>query len=100
MSRACTSVLVGVVSPVLEILLPSKMAKFPFQGMDYSPWSSKNLINRNRLKKFMQVGVNVTCMYISFGGRGLSGFRDIATFRKRPNFPFRAWTIVHGHQKI
>ena len=52
----------------------SKTAKFPFWGMDYSPWSSKNLINRNRLKKFMQVGVNVTCMYISFGGRGLSGF--------------------------
>ena len=78
----------------------SKTAKFHFWGMDYSPWSSKNLINRNRLKKFMQVGVNVTCMYISFGGRGLSGFRDIATFRKRPNFPFRTWTIVHGHQKI
>ena len=69
----------------------SKTAKFHFWGMDYSPWSSKNLIIRNRLKKFMQVGVNVTCMYISFGGRGLSGFRDIATFRKRPNFPFRAW---------
>ena len=78
----------------------SKTAKFPFWGMDYSPWSSKNLINRNRLKKFMQVGVNVTCMYISFGGRGLSGFGDMATFQKRPNFPFGAWTIVHGHQKI
>ena len=25
----------------------SKTAKFPFRGMDYSPWSSKNLINRN-----------------------------------------------------
>ena len=29
-----------------------KTAKFPFRGMDYSPWSSKNLIDRNRLKKF------------------------------------------------
>ena len=58
----------------------------------YGPWSSKNLINRNRLKKFMQVGVNVTCMYISFGGRGLSGFGDMVTFQKRPNFPFGAWT--------
>ena len=48
----------------------------------------------------MQVGVNVTCMYISFGGRGLSGFGDMVTFQKRPNFPFGAWTIVHGHQKI
>ena len=25
----------------------------------YSPWSSKNLIDRNRLKKFKQVGVGV-----------------------------------------
>ena len=28
--------------------------------MDYSPWSSKNLIAWNRLKKFMQVGIDVT----------------------------------------
>ena len=41
----------------------------------------------------MQLGVNVTCMYTSFGGRGLSGFGDMATFQKRPNFPFEAWTI-------
>ena len=113
-------------------------------GLYYSPWSLKNLINRNRFKKFMQVGiditcmhtnfdrwslssfgdkislwsikvekfnqsksakkimqvgVNVMCMYISFGGCGFSSFRDIATFQKRPNFPFGAWT-VHGHRKI
>ena len=49
--------------------------------MDYSPWSSKNLIDRNQLKKIMQVGVDVTCMYIDFGGRELSGFGDIATFK-------------------
>ena len=48
----------------------------------------------------MQVGIDVTCMHASFGGRGLSGFGDIATFQKRPNFPFGAWTIVHGHRKI
>ena len=48
----------------------------------------------------MQLGVNVTCMYTSFGGRGLSGFGDMATFQKWPNFPFEAWTIVHGHGKI
>ena len=41
----------------------------------------------------MQVGVNVTCMYTSFGGRGLSCFGDMATFQKRPNFPFDPWTI-------
>ena len=70
----------------------SKTAKFPFQGMDYSPWSWKNLINRNWLKKFMQIGVDVKCMHTSFGGRGFFGFGDMATFQKRPNFPFRAWT--------
>ena len=54
----------------------SKTAKFPFRGMDYSPWSSKNLINRNRLKKFIQVGFDVKCMHTDFGGGGLSGFGD------------------------
>ena len=123
----------------------SKTAKFPFWGMDYSPGSSKNLIdqnqfkkfmqvgtdvkcmltnfggrglsgfgdknslrsikvknliNRNRLKKFMQVGIDITCMHASFGGRGFFGFGDMATFQKRPNFPFGAWTIVQGHLKI
>ena len=48
--------------------------------MDYSPWSSKNLIDRNRLKKFMQVGIDVMCMHTNFSGRDLSGFGDIATF--------------------
>ena len=49
--------------------------------MDYSPWSSKNLIDRNRLKKIMQVDVDVTYMYTNFGGRDLFGFRDIGTFK-------------------
>ena len=49
--------------------------------MDYSPWSSKNLINRNRLKKILQVGIDVTCMHTNFGERNLSGFGDIATFK-------------------
>ena len=62
-------------------MLLSKTAKFPFRPMDYSPWSSKNLIDRNRLKKFMQVGIDVTCMHTNFGGRDLSGFGDIATFK-------------------
>ena len=81
MSNAFTPTLVGVDSPVSEILLPSKMAKFPFQTVDYSPWSSKYLIEQNWLKKFMQVGIDVTCMHTNFGGRGLSGFGDIATFK-------------------
>ena len=67
--------------------------------MDYSPWSSKNLIDWNWPKKFMQVGIDVKFMHNNFGGRDLFGFGDIATFQKWPNFPFRAWTIVHGHQK-
>ena len=79
--HASTPILVGVVSPVSEIPLPSKTAKFPFPTMDYSPWSSKNLIDRNRLKKFMKVGIDVTCMYANFGGCGLSGFGDTATFK-------------------
>ena len=81
MSSTCIPIFVGVTSPVSEILLLSKMAKFPFLSMDYSPWSSKNLIDRNGLKKFMQVVVDVKYMHTNFGGRGLSGFGDIATFK-------------------
>ena len=50
--------------------------------MDYSPWSSKNLIDRNRLKKFRQIGVDVTYMHTNFGGHDLFGFGDIGTFKK------------------
>ena len=76
MSRACTLVLVGVVSLVSEILLPFKNGQISLSGMDYSPWSSKNLIDWNRLKKFTQVGIDVKCMHTDFGGCGLSGFGD------------------------
>ena len=65
---------------VLEISLLSKMANFPFPTMDYSPWSAKNLINRNWLKKFMQIGIDVTCIHTNFGGCDIYGFGDIATF--------------------
>ena len=70
--------------------------------MDYSPLSSKNLIDQNRLKKFMQVGIDVTYMYTDFGGCDLSGFRDIATLKNGQISPsdHGLWTIVHGHQKI
>ena len=67
--------------PVLEILQLSKTAKFPFLSMDYSPWSSKNSIDRNRLKKFMQVVIDVKYMHTNFGGRDFPGFGDIATFK-------------------
>ena len=82
MSHACTSILVGGASPVSEIFLPSKTANFPFLTMGYSPWSSKNLIDWNRLKKFMQVEVDVICMQTYFGGCGLFSFGDL------PNFSF------------
>ena len=59
----------------------SKTAKFPFLSMDYSPWSSKNLIDQNRLKKFRQVGIDVTCMLANFGGCGFFSLGDIATFK-------------------
>ena len=81
MSSACTPILVGVIFPVSEILLLSKTAKFPFPTMDYSPWSSKNLIDWNRLKKFMHVAVYVTCLHTNFGGHHFSSFGDIATFK-------------------
>ena len=64
--------------------------------MDYSPLSSKNLIDRNRLKKFMQVGIDDKCMYTHFGGRGLFGFGDTTTL-KTAKFPFRP---MDYHQKI
>ena len=81
MLHACTPILVGVAFLLSEIPLPSKTAKFPFRTMDYNPWSSKKLIDRNRLKKFMQVCVDVTCMYTDFGGCGFSAFRDTATLK-------------------
>ena len=81
MSNACTPILVGVTFSVSEILLLSKTANFPFPTMDYSPWSSKNLIEWNWLKKFMQVGIDVTCMCTDFGGQDFSGFGDTATFK-------------------
>ena len=99
MSHACTPILVGVTSPVLEILLLSKTANFPFRTMGYSPWSSKNLIDRNRPKKFMQIGMDVTCMHTNFGGRDISSFRDIVTL-KSSQFSLSEDGLVHGRQKI
>ena len=81
MSSSYTPILVGVVSSVSEILLPSKTVKFPYRPMDYSPWSSKNLIDRNELKKFMQVGIDVKFIHTNFGGCGPSSFGDIVTFK-------------------
>ena len=40
----------------------------------------KKLNQLESAKKFMQVGVDVKCLYTNFGWRGLSGFRDFAPF--------------------
>ena len=54
-----------------------KRPNFPFGAWTiYSPWSLKNLINQNQLKKCMQIGIDVKCMHTSFGGCGLSSFGD------------------------
>ena len=94
MSSAYTPILVGVATLVSEILLPSKTAKFPFPTMGYSPWSSKNLIDRNRLKKFMQVWIDVKFMHTNFGGCDIFGFGDIATFKNGQNsfFTMDPWS--------
>ena len=81
MQHACTPIVMDVATSVSEILLLLKTAKFPFLTMDYSPWSSKKLINQNRLKKFMQIGDDVTCMHTNCDGCGYFGFGDIATFK-------------------
>ena len=81
MGYAFAPILVGVTSPVSEILLLSKTAKFPFPTMDYSPWSSKNLIDQNRLKKFMQIRIDELCICTNFGGCDISSLGDITTFK-------------------
>ena len=100
MSNACTPILVGRTFSVSEILLLSKTAKFPFPTMDYSPWSSKTLIDRNRLIKFMHVGIDVKCIHTNFGGRDLFSFGDIATFKNSQISLSDHGLIVHGHHKI
>ena len=77
----------GVMAP---FHLP-QTAKISLLTMDYSPWSSKNSIDRNWLEKFMQVVIDVPCMHTNFGGHGLSSFGVMAPFhlpQKQPKFPF------------
>ena len=86
MSSSCTPILVGVITLVLEIWLPFKNGQISFRGMDYSPWSSKNLIDHNWLEKFMQVGIDVECIYTDFGACGFSGFGDKISLWSIPGF--------------
>ena len=78
-----------------DIATFQKRPNFPFGAWTiYSPWSSKNLILWNRLKKFMQVGIDDKFMHTNFGGCGFSSFGDIATFKNG-----QISLSVHGHQK-
>ena len=93
MSHACTPILVGVVSLVSEILVLSKMAKFPFRPMDYSPWSSKNLIDRNQPKKFMQHGLmSHACTPILVGVVSLVS--EIFVLSKTAKFPWSSKNLI------
>ena len=68
--------LVGVASQVLEIFPVSTYLKI-WPNFPFRPWArSKNLINWNQFKKFMQVGIDVSCMHTNFVGCDLSGFGD------------------------
>ena len=94
MSSSCTPIFVGMTSLVLEILLPFKNGQISLWGMDYSPWSSKNLIDQNRLKKFMQVGIDVNFMHTNFGERGFSGFGDTAFQNDSVNILIISFVLV------
>ena len=48
----------------------------------------------------MKVGVDVKCMHTRFGGRGFFGFGDMATFQKRPNFPFGASMVIEKFNRL
>ena len=52
----------------------------------------KNLIDRNQLKKFMQVGVDVKCIHTNSGRHGLFGFESFVPFI------FHASRGVHVHE--
>ena len=69
--RTCVSSLVDVAFLVSEIL-----SLFSFLQISYWAIDVKNLIDRNWLKKFLQVGIDVKSMHTDFGGRSLSGFGD------------------------
>ena len=51
----------------------------------------------------MQVEVDEICMCTKFGSVTSLVSEVLLLFvflQKRPNFPFKPWTIVHGGQKI
>ena len=99
MWNACKPILVGVASPVSEILLlfclPSKRPNLPFR-----PWSSKNLIDWNWLKKIHASRRWCNMHVHQYWWAWPLRFRRYCYSQKWPNFPFRPWTVVHGRQQI
>ena len=63
MSSSYTPILVGVVSPVSEILLPSKTAKFPFRPMDYIG-SKNSMVIKKFGDKILLIGINESAQKI------------------------------------
>ena len=104
MWNACKPILVGVTSPVSEILLhfclPSKRPKFPF-----GPWTIVHGGQKIELAQKIHASRGWPEMHANqFWWAWLLRFRRFwLIFRlpsKRLKFPFRPWTIVHGGQKI
>ena len=71
--------MVGVTSPVSEILLLPKTVKFPFQSMGYIVHGHQKINCLKSAQKFMHVRVDEVCIHTNFGGCDFSSFRDIAT---------------------
>ena len=59
---------------------------------------SMGVKKQNRLKKFMQVEVEVKCIETKFGVHGFSGFGDFAPFLIWPYF-LQTMDLVYGGQK-
>ena len=54
----------------------------------------KKFNHRNRLKKFMQVGVDITCMYTNFGGHDFSSFGVTDTLKNGQNSPSESKNLI------
>ena len=103
MSNACIPILVGVIPPISEIWVPFKNGQISLLGhglyIVHGPGKIQS-IGIGSKNSCMQLGIDVKCIHTNFGGRGLSGFGDMGTLQKLPNFPFGAWTIVSAYTPI
>ena len=103
MSNACNPILVGVASLVLEIKLAFNIGQILLSnlGLYSHAWGSKNGIkSQESAQKFMQVDMIPKHVHQFWQAWPFWFLEIIISFQKRPNFPFRPWTIVHGNVKI